>query len=147
MGFKKAMSVTLVVLMSVAQVQAAQLDSKSAVVNLQVGKFAKITGLDNFTLLPQSSDGAANSIYSGSDQFQLETNCAVQVNLSGEQLSNGSSSISTSYKLDNGGMSFETGPGVHSAPHSVSASATLGNISSQEAGAYAANITITVAAL
>jgi hypothetical protein len=63
-------------------------------------------------------------------------------------MSNGSNTIDTSYQLDNsGGMSFDTAPGIHNAAHQVSAEATLGQISDQEAGGYSAQIVITVAAL
>lgn len=125
----------------------AQLDSDSAVVRMSVAKFAQITGLDDFFLNPVSSDGDSSSIYSGSDSFNLESNCAVLVNMTGEQLNNGSDYLETVYALDDGGQSFETAPGIHNQSHSISAQATLGEISSQKAGDYAANIEITVSAL
>jgi hypothetical protein len=125
----------------------AQLDSDSAVVRMSVAKFARISGLDDFVLYPVSTDGDADSIYSGSEDFMLESNCAVLVTLTGEQLTNGSSELDTSYNLDSAGMSFETIPGVHNQEHTVNAQAQLGQISEQEAGDYAANIEITVSAL
>jgi len=124
------------------------LDSDSAVVSLSVGQYASLTQLDDFVLsLSSGADGDASSMYDGSDEFRVESNCAVNISMSGEDLSNGSgSSISTDYFLD-GAESIQTDAGVHNALHTVSAEATLGNISSQEAGGYSANITITVSAI
>lgn len=130
---------------SVAQ---ADLDSDSATVNMNVAQFAALTGLDDFTLTTSQVDGAAGSVYSGSDQFALESNTQVRVSLTGGDLSNGSDSISTEYDLDGDGMIMETAANsVHNDNHTVSAAATLGNISSQKAGAYSADITLTVSAL
>ncbi len=125
----------------------AELDSKNAIVTLEVAKFAKISGLENFVLLPVSTDGDANSVYSGFDMFNLESNAAVSVTLTGDQLSNGENTISTAYELDEGGLSFDTDEGIHNEQHKVSAEAILGEISAQEAGGYSAQIVITVAAL
>lgn len=125
----------------------AQLDSDSAIVRLNVAKFASITGLDDFILNPVSTDGEAQSIYSGFDMFNLESNTGVSVSLAGAQLSNGTDDISTAYSLDDSAINFDTAPGVHNAQHKVSAQATLGQISDQEAGEYSAQIVITVAAL
>lgn len=125
----------------------AQLDSDSAVVSLEVAKFAQVSGLDDFILSPISTDGDRLSIYNGFDMFNLESNSAVSVTLSGDQLSNGVGTISTTYALDDNGMSFDTAAGIHNNSHKVSAEATLGEISEQEAGAYSAQIVITVAAL
>jgi hypothetical protein len=126
---------------------AGELDSKSAIVRLEVAKFARITGLDDFVLSPLTTDGDAGSIYQGFDMFNLESNSAVSVTMVGGQLSKGSNSISTSYKLDDDDLNFETAPGIHNAAHKVSAAAELGQISSQEAGDYSAQITITVSSL
>jgi len=123
----------------------AQLDSDSATVTLAVGMYAKISNLDDFALTTSGTDGAAGAIYTGSDQFMVESNCPILVSVSGADLSNGADSIDTNYQLD-GNDTFQTA-GKHSGNHTVSASATLGNISSQEAGGYASNITITVSAL
>jgi len=124
---------------------AVQLAQDSAQVSLQVGRYARISLLDDFALQTSGTDGDANAIYSGSDQFRLEANCPVIVTVAGGNLSNGSQSIPTSYQLDNGD-NFET-TGRHNGMHVVAAQAQLGNISDQEAGAYAADITITVSTL
>ncbi len=121
--------------------------SDSATVSMEVGKFAAITQLDDFVLSTNDADGSEGAVYSGSDTFRLITNAAVHVILEGSNLVNGSNSVATTYALDASGMSFDTTVGVHNAEHTVSASATLGEISAQEAGAYSAQITITVAAL
>ena len=126
----------------------ADLDSDSATVNMSVGLYASLTGLDDFTLSTTDADGSASAVYSGSDDFQLESNGQVRVNLSGGNLSNGSTSIATSYAMDGSGTTFDTTLGVvHNASHNVSATAILGNISSQQAGAYSGVITLTVSAI
>ena len=55
-------------------VQAADLDSDSATVSLNVGQYASLTGLDNFSLTTTDPAGSANAVYSGSDSFALESN-------------------------------------------------------------------------
>lgn len=129
-------------------VQAAELDSDSATVSMNVGVYASLTGLDDFSLTTSDADGSAGAIYSGSDSFNLESNSQVRVSMSGGDLSNGSDSVSTAYALDDSGTTFDTtADAVHNASHSVSAAATLGNISGQKAGAYSGSITITVSAI
>jgi len=123
-----------------------QLDTDSATVSLSVGKYAEITGLDDFALsLTTGADGAMGSEYGGSDQFSVESNCPILVAVTGTDLAMGSNSISTSYKLD-GEDSFQT-LGMHNSSHTISATAELGNVSSQEAGAYSSEVTITVSAI
>lgn len=124
------------------------LDSDSADVTMTVGLFASITGLDDFVLSPAGEDGAANAIYSGSDEYNLESNGQVRVTLSGSDMSNGTDTIPTSYDLDGNGIQYDTASGVtHNAAHTVSATATLGDISDQVAGNYSSTITLTVSAL
>jgi len=127
----------------------ASLDSDSATVNMSVAVFAALTGLDNFTLSTTDVDGAAGSVYSGSDSFALESNAQVRVSLTGGDLSNGSGdAVSTAYNLDANGIIMETtANSVHNNSHTVSAAATLGAISAQKAGAYSSEITLTVSAL
>lgn len=121
--------------------------SDSATVSMTVGKFAAIAGLNDFSLSTQDADGNAGSVYSGSSTFRLITNSAVHMILEGSNLVNGTNSVATSYALDGAGTSIETSAGVHNSEHTVSASATLGEISDQEAGAYSGQITVTVSAL
>lgn len=126
----------------------AQLDSDSATVSMDVDLFAAVTGLDDFVLSTTDTSGAAGAVYTGSDNYQLESNGQVRVSLSGDNLSNGTDSVATEYALDGNGTSYDTtADAVHNAAHTVSASATLGDISSQKAGAYSAEITLTVSAL
>lgn len=128
--------------------QAADLDSDSATVTMNVGLYASLTGLDDFSLSTTDADGSAGATYSGSDQFNLESNGQVHVSMTGGQLSNGSDSLTTAYSLDNGNTEFDTAAdAVHNATHSVSASAVLGAISAQKAGAYSSAITITVSSI
>ena len=126
----------------------AQLDQDTAVVRMDVGLFAAVTGLDDFVLQTNDTSGEAGAVYSGSDTYRLESNGQVRVSLSGENLSNGTDSVNTQYALDGSGMTFDTTvDAVHNAEHTVSAVATLGDISSQKAGAYSSVITLTVSAL
>ena len=126
----------------------ASLDEDSATVSMDIDLYAAVTGLDDFVLSTTSASGQAGAVYNGSDTYLLESNGQVRVSLSGGDLSNGSDSVSTIYALDSAGISFDTtADSVHSANHTVSAEATLGDISSQQAGGYSAVITLTVAAL
>jgi len=126
----------------------AQLDEDSATVSMNVGLFAALTSLDNFVLTTNDPDGSAGAVYEGSDTFNLESNGQVRVSLSGGDLTNGSDSVSTDYDMDSVGTTFDTSTGsVHNAEHTVSAAATLGAISAQQAGAYSSLITLTVSAL
>ena len=121
--------------------------SDSATVSMEVGKFAAIAGLDDFSLSTQDGDGSEGAIYSGSTTFRLISNSAVHMTLEGTNLLNGANSVPTVYELDGSGTSLDTSTGVHNQEHTVSANATLGEISAQEAGAYSGQITITVSAL
>ncbi|XOV86862.1 MAG: hypothetical protein ACFHX7_18050 [Pseudomonadota bacterium] len=126
----------------------AELDKDSAVVSMDVALFAAITGLDDFVLSTSDTSGEAGAIYSGSDKYRLESNGQVRVALSGDNLNNGVDSIATKYTLDGEGVTFDTkADSVHNAEHTVSAVATLGDISSQKAGAYSSEIILTVSAL
>jgi hypothetical protein len=126
----------------------AELDSDDATVSLTIGAYASVTGLDDFSLTADGLDGAANATYSGSDSFNLESNGQVRVTMTGGDLSHGSDSVSTTYELDSNGTSFDTtADSVHNANHTLEAQATLGSISSQKAGNYSADLTITVSAI
>ena len=143
---KLAIAIALSSLVGVAA--ADNLDDDSATVTMNVGLYASLTGLDNFVLSTSGSDGAEGAIYSGSDDFELESNGQVRVTLAGSDLSSGADSVSTSYDMDNLGTTFDTASdSVHDASHTVSAEATLGDISDQKAGAYSADITVTVSAI
>lgn len=121
--------------------------SDSATVSMTVGLFAAIQGLDNFSLSTTDADGSDSAVYSGSDAFTVKSNGSIRVTLAGANLVNGANVITPDYSLDSSGLTFDTGAGVHNSSHTVSASATLGDISDQEAGAYSGEITITVSAL
>ncbi len=126
----------------------ADLDQDSAIVTMDVALFAAITGLDDFVLNTNDTSGEAGAIYSGSDSYRLESNGQVRVSLTGDDLTNGENSVDTQYALDSNGVTFDTtADSVHNAEHTVSAVATLGDISSQKAGAYSSEITLTVSAL
>jgi len=126
----------------------AQLDQDTATVSMNVGLFAALTGLDNFTLTTTDPDGSAGAVYNGNDSFNLESNGQVRVSLAGGNLTAGEDSVATEYQLDSGATTFDTASNsVHNAEHTVSAAATLGAISAQQAGAYSSVITLTVSAL
>ena len=128
--------------------QAVELDSDSATVSMNVGLYASLTGLDDFSLSTSDADGEAGATYNGDDDFNLESNGQVHVSMSGGNLTNGSDSVATSYSLDSAGTAFDTTTGViHNASHNVSAQAVLGAISAQKAGSYSGSITITVSSI
>lgn len=140
--------IALSLALTASPVFAADLDSDSATVSMDIALYASLTGLDDFTLTADSTDGAAGSTYSGSDSYNLESNGQVRVSMTGSDLSNGADSVSTSYSLDGSGMTYDTtADSVHNQSHSVSAVATLGAISAQKAGAYSGDITLTVSSI
>ena len=140
--------IALSLALTASPVFAGDLDSDSATVSMDVALYASLTGLDDFTLTADSTDGAAGSTYSGSDTYNLESNGQVRVTMTGSDLSNGTDTVSTSYSLDGSGMTYDTtADSVHNQSHSVAAVATLGAISAQKAGAYAGDITLTVSAI
>lgn len=118
-----------------------------ATVSLEVGKFAAITQLEDFVLTTSDADGSAGAEYSGSETFRLISNSPVHVILEGFNLYNGTGWVPTTWALDDSGLSFGTGAGVHNGEHTVSANVILGEISAQEASIYSAQIILTVAAL
>jgi len=126
----------------------AALDSDSAKINMKVGLYAALTGLDDFTLSTTDADGSAGAVYSGTDEFNLESNGQVRVNVEGRNLANGKDSVETAFDLDGIGETMDTASAsVHNATHKVSAQAKLGEISAQQAGAYSSTITLTVSAI
>ncbi len=127
----------------------ANLDQETATVSMNVGLFAALTGLDDFVLTTTDPDGSAGAVYNGSDSFNLESNGQVRVALSGGNLKSAANTeVATTYALDSAGITFDTtSNAVHNAAHSVSAQATLGAISAQEAGGYSSVITLTVSAI
>ena len=148
----KNLSILAIVLGMLGQPMSAHagddLDQKHADVTMNVGLFAKISGLDDFALSPVAKDGNAGAIYRGSDTYRLESNGHVRVSLSGSALKNGADEVVTVYELDNSGPHFDTAVGEkHNSEHIVSAEAELGDISEQIAGAYKSRITLTVSAL
>lgn len=134
---------------SVSSVPAfAALDSDTATVSMSIGLYASLTGLADFTLTTSDADGSAGAVYTGSDDFNVESNGQVRVSLAGGNLTSGDDSVATTFAMDGAGTTFDTtASSVHDASHTVSASATLGDISSQQAGAYSSVITLTVSAI
>lgn len=140
--------VALAVSSAASAAPATVLDQKSATVSMDVGRYAAITGLDDFVLHTNDVSGAAGAVYSGADEFFLESNSQVHVTLTGGDLTNGKDSVPTSYNLDGADMQFDTAAdSVHAGAHKVAAAAKLGAISAQKAGGYASTITITVSAI
>jgi len=162
MKSKKLYTIIATLIFGVSIAHADSLDSDSARVSLEIAKFAQVTNLEDFSLsLEGSTDGAANAFYSGSVTYNLESNTGVSVVLTPANLSNGSDSVSTNYDIDIGGngvdsvnliasnlLTFDTTAGqVNNSSHVIGARAQLGAISDQKAGAYSADITMTVSPL
>ncbi len=72
----------------------------SAAVCLSLGVWANITGLEDFELQNQGTDGDAGTRYEGMEDFFLESNSPVRVMVEGGMLSNGEDSIYTNYAID-----------------------------------------------
>jgi len=163
MKSNKLYTIIATLIFGVSIAHADSLGSDSAEVTLDIGKFAQVTNLDDFSLSLEDglTDGDANAFYSGTDTYNIESNTGVTVALTYEDLSNGSDRVSTNYDIDIGGngvasasliksnlVTFNTtADQVHDSSHVIGARAQLGDISSQKAGAYSANITMTVSAL
>ncbi len=136
-----ALSIVSLVSPSEAQV----LEQDTATVCMSVDVRASITGLDDITLSAQGKDGDAGTLYVGSDEFTLESNAPVQIEVTGIQLSNGPSVLNTNFKIDGGQASLITGDsGTYVGTHTITASARLGAISEQLAGDYSATVVVTV---
>ena len=107
---------------------------------------AVITGLDDFKMLPLGTDGAASTLYRGSDQFLLETNIPVQIQLTSTHVENGSYLLDTGYTIDGAATDVLTWSNLDepSSLHSISAHAVLGQVADQLAGTYSARLVMTV---
>lgn len=126
----------------------AELDTGAAQASANVAIFAAITELDNFALAATGIDGAANATYAASEPFHLESNAPVRLTIAASSMTNGSDTISTIYRFENGTALLETeADSVHDQEHSLNVTSELGEISDQRAGDYAANVLITVTAL
>ncbi len=126
----------------------ADLDTSSSEASLNVAVYAAITGLDDFTMSTTDSSGAANASYSATESFNVESNAQVRLSLSAGNLENGSDAVTTVYAIDGGSTTLDTAAdSVHNSSHTITATGTLGEISDQKAGDYAADVTLTVSAL
>lgn len=122
--------------------------SDDAVVCMSVGTYASVSGLDDMTLTPLGSDGAAGASYEGTDTFHVQSNSGVRILVTGDPLSNGQDSIRTYYFIDNqlGGTTTLAGA-AHDNNHQIKVVAQLDNISSQQSGTYTTEVTVTVSPL
>lgn len=117
----------------------------SAVVCMAVGLRASISGLSDLSLETTGLDGAAGSIYKGSDEFNLEANGGVTLMIASQPLSHDGYEINTRYLIDGQVHAFSTQEGeIHNSSHVFTALAQLGNISSQYAGSYETTVYLTV---
>lgn len=122
----------------------------SALVCMSVGLTAAISGLEDFTLTPISTDGAAGSRYRGTTHFDLESNGQITVLIQGETLSlkresGADDRISVNYLLDGDLKKLVTlVDDSHQGQHELSAEAILGAISAQKAGTYEGSVTLIV---
>jgi len=136
-----ALSIVSLVNPSEAQV----LDQETVTVCMSVDVRASITGLDDIKLSAQGKDGDAGTLYVGSDEFTLESNAPVQIEVTGIKLSNGPSVLNTVFRIDGGQATLISGDnGTYVGTHSITASARLGAISEQLAGDYSATVVVTV---
>ncbi len=116
-----------------------------AIVCMNIGISAELTGLDNIQLTTSDVNGSAGALFTGSDEFNLLSNAAVSVLVSGNALSNGPHQILTDFSIDGSLFQIDTPVGLtHDQSHQLEIKAVLGNISSQLAGHYQTEVTLTV---
>lgn len=119
--------------------------SDSASVCLSVGLTASITNLNDFNLTTNNISGGSGSRFSGTDQFNLESNGQISVIIEHTPLKQGNHEIPLFFNIDNSPTQFSTElNNSHSGEHNLNAEAILGNIASQSAGQYSAEVTLTV---
>ncbi|MFT5113406.1 MAG: hypothetical protein ACI8P9_002737 [Parasphingorhabdus sp.] len=106
---------------------------------------ASITGLEDFLLNTSALSGSANASYEGGDVFELQANAPVYLSVSGQSLTQGTTSLATAYTIDGQADVIAAGGyGSHTQSHQIHASALLGAISAQLAGEYSGTIVVTV---
>ncbi|MFT5936353.1 MAG: hypothetical protein ACI85S_001417 [Pseudohongiellaceae bacterium] len=106
---------------------------------------ATITGLEDFVLNASALDGSANARYEGGDAFELQANAPVYLTVSGQSLTQGTTSLATAYTIDGQADVIAAGGyGSVTQSHQIHASAILGAISAQLAGEYSGTIVVTV---
>ncbi|MBV1877314.1 MAG: LruC domain-containing protein [Pseudomonadales bacterium] len=113
---------------------------------LSVGLSASITELDNFSLdLQTGVDGDAYSAYAGSDEFHLESNGGVAVQIQNDKIFQQSHSIDVNYNINNSSEIFTTQENeAFAGDLTLNGYAYLTSISAQLAGNYAGSVTLTV---
>jgi len=116
-----------------------------AAVCMSIGQTASLTGLDDFQLSTTDISGQAGAKYSGGDQFYLESNGAVRVEVASGKLTNGNSVLLPQYQFDSGLSTLNTPTDQsHAAEHSIDAEVMLGAISAQRAGDYSGELVLVV---
>lgn len=133
----------------IAHAQSRFLDEDAAIVCLDVGVRAAITGLEDIELSlarnQDRRDGDKGAQYMGVDSFFLESNAPIRVIISAAPLTNGLDILSTSYDIDNNANMFESKSNQgHAQEHQLQVRAQLGEISSQLAGEYSSTLVLTV---
>ena len=149
MSICKKLATTMSMLALASTASATQLAQTAVNVTMNVGLYASIQNLTDFTLHTSNVDGQQGASYIGSGSFNLESNGPVKVTLTGTPLTNGSDTLTTVFLLDaSTTLTFNTAAGMpHSGTHTVGVEAVLGNTYDQSAGAYAGSLTITVSAI
>lgn len=154
--FRAAVLMLLVLPFAASQSAWAELASDSATLSLTIAPFAKVSGLENFSLSydetkpdGDSGDGDALANYVGSDSFSVESNTPVSITVSVDPFVHSVDSLSTVTNVEamiDGLPSLSTTPGsTHDGTHAVSVRAKLGvKASSQKSGSYTSTVTITV---
>ena len=119
----------------------ANLDTDTANINLTVGLYASVTGLDDFTMFNTSG-----SNYAGSDTFLLDSNGSVRITATTTALTG--SSVTPNVALDSGTHTFDTTANVpHNGMHTLHATVDLSGDNLLAAGNYTGVVTLTVSAI
>ena len=116
-----------------------------ASVCMTIGQTASLTGLDDFLLATTDISGQAGAKYTGGDQFYLESNGPVRVEIQSGALKNSNSVLIPKYLFDLQSPVLNTAAeGGHGAEHRIDAEIMLGAISAQQAGDYSGELVLVV---
>ncbi|BBB25772.1 LruC domain-containing protein [Amphritea japonica] len=116
-----------------------------ASVCMTIGQTASLTGLDDFLLATTDISGQAGAKYTGGDQFYLESNGPVRVEIHSGALKNNNSVLIPKYLFDQQSPVLNTATeGGHGAEHRIDAEVMLGAISAQQAGDYSGELVLVV---
>ena len=119
--------------------------NENATICLSIGLTASLSGLDDFSLEPLTTDGGSFALYKGTEDFNVSSNGGVRIIASGTLLTNRTEQIEAFYTIDGVGNQVSTTPNsVHTANHTLQGIARLGKVSDQLSGQYSGSVTITI---